>query len=426
MTDPQLGPDWLSNPDIVLLRDVATAVLHLAAVDRLDSFTLPYPVAAQRALDALVLQCLRNGAGPPAGVPEMMRWARTRPLGSWPLDRLPPDLFDTEDRLIDGHSGEPTQLCHELAVPGGGDSTGRQYDREVIHEALRACRAMASPESYTAFRRLLVTRPVLTQEEWTEVSTDLYLDPVRLLLGEIYAPVPLGFLRDGLYLSCYRCLTLLQPVGTADWWCERDQCRHRGPAPHGRRLRASEVGELRQLRKPLRQFVTGPGQAEIALESDLRALGLSVEMWPGYDSYDLRVVFPDGHVWAVDVKDWSHPAFLGRSARTVPAEPSYDQACWVVPEFRVRARPDYLETYARERPTAAGGLRLLTDEQLKRVARLRLAGDTGPEASIAPLPAGVVTQSRRVRDVAAPTAPHPAHGQQPPDDHAQKKGTAHA
>ncbi|GAA3884401.1 hypothetical protein [Streptomyces sedi] len=386
MTDRQLVPDWLSTPDVVLLRDVATAVLHLAAVGDLDAFTLPYPPSAQRALDALVLRCLRNGAMPPAGVPEMMRWARARPLSSWPFDQLPHDLFDAADRLIDEASGEPAQLCHELAVRGFGDSTGRQYDRLVIHEALRACRAMSAPESYTAFRRLLVTRPVLTEEEWAEISCDLFLDPVRFLVEEIYAPVPAGFRRDGSYLCCHRCRTLLHPVSDTEWWCERDQCRHRGPAPHGRELVAAEAGELRQLRKPLRLFVTGPGQAETALEGELRALGLTVEMWPNFDSYDVRVTFPDGHVWAIDVKDWAHPAFLGRSATEVRAEPPYDEACWVVPEFRVRARRDYLGSYARERGPQAGGLRLLTDRQLVRAAKLRLSGSRGPDVFIGPCP----------------------------------------
>ncbi|MBO1330977.1 hypothetical protein [Streptomyces sp. VRA16 Mangrove soil] len=392
MTDQQSVPDWLSNPDVVLLRDVATAVLALVAVEDLDSFTLPYPDAAQRALDALVLQCLRNGAQPPAGVPEMMRWARRRPLGSWPLDRLPADLFDGADRLIDADSGEPAQLCHELAVRGYRDSTGRQYDALVIHEALRACRAMSAPESYTAFRRLLVTRPVLTEADWAAVGSDLFLDPVRFLIEEIYAPVPAGRRRDGAYLCCHRCLTLLHPVSDTDWWCEHDRCRHRGPAPRGRVLIAAEVGELRQLRKPLRQFVTGPGQAETALEHQLRALGLDVEMWPGFDAYDLRVTFPDGYVWAADVKDWAHPAFLGRAASAVRAEPPYDEACWVVPDFRVRARRDYLEVYARERGSGAGGLRLLTDDQFLRAARLRLSGERGPSASIGSFRAGGTTQ----------------------------------
>ncbi|MEU4108052.1 hypothetical protein [Streptomyces sp. NPDC027717] len=425
MTDQQLVPDWLSNPDVVLLRDVATAVLHLAAVDGLDAFALPYPATAQRAMDALVLQCLRNGARPPAGVPEMMRWARARPLGSWPLDRLPIELFDAGDRLIDRDSGEPSQLCHELAVRGYGDSTGRQYDRLVIHEALRACRAMSSPESYTAFRRLLVTRPVLAEADWAEVSTDLFLDPVRFLVEEIYAPVPLGFRRDGAYLCCHRCLTLLHPVSDTEWWCERDQCRHRGPAPHGRMLVVAEVGELRQLRKPLRQFVTGPGQAETSLETELRALGLTVEMWPGFDAYDLRVTFADGHVWAVDVKDWAHPAFLGRAASAVRAEPPYDEACWVVPGFRVRARRDYLDIYARERRAEAGGLRLLTDDQLKRAARLRLSGERGPDASIAPHRAERIPAPRSDQ-ATAQTASSPAGEHTTPADGAGKDGAAHA
>ncbi|WP_414506539.1 hypothetical protein [Streptomyces sp. NEAU-L66] len=384
MSDRPLVPDWLGNPDVILLRDVATAVVRLDGVVRLDSFTLPYPVEAQRALDAMVLACLRTAARPPSGLPELIRWCRTRPLSSWPLDRLPENLFEAEDRLIDAESGEPTQLCHELAVKGLGDSTGRQYDRLVIQEAMRACRDASSPESYTAFRRLLVTRPVLTEAEWLELSTDLYLDPVRFLIEEIYAPVPPGHRKNGAYLCCGRCLTLLTPLAEGGWWCERDHCRHQGAAPHGRRLEAADVGEVRQLRRPLRQFVTGPGRAEVDLERELRSLGLTVEMWPGFDAYDLRIVFPDDHVWAVDVKDWAHPGFLGRAAGTVRPDPPYDEACWVVPGFRLQTRRDYLDVFARERPAHAAGLRLLTDDQLGKAARARLRGERGRGARIAP------------------------------------------
>ena len=382
-------PDWLENPDVVLLRDVATAVMRLDEVVQLDAFTLPYPPDAQRALDALVLACLRGGARPPTGMPEMIRWCRTRPLKSWPLDSLPLNLFSGGNRLIDPDSGKPTQLCGELEVKGAGNSTGRQYVQLVIREAMSACRAANSPESYTAFRRLLVTRPVLTEAEWPDISTDLYLDPVQFLIDEIYADVPDGHGQDGVPVTCARCLTLLTPLVGGGWWCERDRCRHYGPPAEGRRLPADEVGELRQLRRPLRQFVTGPGQAEVELETRLRALGLGVEMWPGFDAYDLRVTFPDGHVWAIDVKDWTHPGFLGRAATVVRPEPPYDEACWAVPVFRVRERRDYLESFARERPAYAAGLRLLSDEQVVEAARARLRGRRDPAARIAPeTPAG--------------------------------------
>ncbi|WP_327393174.1 hypothetical protein OG533_31580 [Streptomyces sp. NBC_01186] len=382
MAEHPSAHDWMENPDVTRLRDVATAVVRLDSVGQLESFTLPYPAEAQRALDALVLACLRTAAQPPAGLPELIRWCRARPLGSWPLDRLPEHLFAAEDRLIDVDSGRPTQLCDELAVKGLGDSTARQYDRLVVSEAMRACREASAPESYTAFRRLLVTRPVLTEAEWLELSTDLFLDPVHFLMEEIYAPVPVSFLRNGGYLGCGRCLTLLTPLAVGGWWCERDQCRYRGAAPHGRVFAPAEVGEIRQLRRPLRQFVTGPGRAEVDLEQELRRLGLGVEMWPGFDAYDLRITFPDNHVWAVDVKDWAHPGFLGRAAEAVRPDPPYDEACWVVPDFRVRTRPDYLDVFSQERPPRAARLRLLTDDQLTAAARARLRGERGPAARI--------------------------------------------
>jgi hypothetical protein len=225
---------------------------------------------------------------------------------------------------------------------------------------------------------------VLTRAEDLELATDLFLEPVQALLKDIYEPAPVGSRRDGAYTACYRCLTLLTPLIDGGWWCERDQCRSRGPAPRGRVLVVADVGEVLQLSRPLRQFVTGPGRAEVELEQRLRAMGLAVEMWPGFDAYDLRVTFPDDHVWAIDVKDWAHPGLLGAAARPVRSEPDYHEACWVVPQFRVDARHDYLGLYARSRPASAAGLRLLTDNQLVDAAAARLNGDRGSAARIAP------------------------------------------
>ncbi len=376
--------EWLDYPDVVLLRTIATAVVRLADITGLQSFTLPYHPEAQRALDRTVLLCLASGARPPTGLPDLLEWCRTRPLDSWPLE-LPPDAFGEEDFLVDAHAGVPTQLCHEWAVHGGGDSAARQFDRVVVRTAMWQCREKAAAESYTAFRRLLVERPVLTENAFHDVSTDLYLDPVLDLIRTIYTDVPDTYLGDdGTYTPCGRCLTLLTPLADGGWWCERDQCRHQGDPPLGPPLAAADG--VRQLAGPLRRFVTGPGRAEVALEKKLRSLGLKVDMWPGFDAYDLRVTFPDGYVWAIDVKDWAHPALLGEAARTVPRTPAYDEACWVVPDFRVSVRPDYLRRFHDARTARAEGLRLLTTTQLLRSARIRLRGGTGPEARIAPHP----------------------------------------
>ncbi|MFJ2033743.1 hypothetical protein [Streptosporangium sp. NPDC087985] len=372
--------DWSAHAGVTLLHTIATAVVQLAEITDLEAFTLPYPAEAQRALDRTVLACLLQGAQLPGSLPELLIWCRTRPIEDWPLE-LPEDAFGSEDFLIDPDSVRPTQLCHEWWIRAR-DSAAEQYDRIVIHSAMRLCRESEAPESYTAFRRLLVERPVLTGNDMFEVATDLYLDPVRELVERIYHRVPDGFCHDGTYVTCARCLTLLVPLADGGWWCERDHCRRQGPPPLGRILRADEIGALWQLDRPLRQFVTGPGRAEADLEKELRALRLPVEMWPGFDAYDLRITFPDGWIWAVDVKDWAHPGLLGQAATEVRPQPPYDEACWVVPRYRVEARRDYLEVYARNRAHVAGGLPLLTDRQLVAAARARLRGDIGPAAHL--------------------------------------------
>ncbi|MFC6083752.1 pPIWI_RE_Y domain-containing protein [Sphaerisporangium aureirubrum] len=384
--------DWSAHDGVPLLHTIATAVMRLAENTDLEAFTLPYPAEAQRALDRTVLSCLLRDADPPTSLSELLEWCRSRPLDAWPLD-LPPDAFSPGDYLIDPVSLQPSQLCQEWKVRGW-DSAAEQYDRAIIREALRMCRESESPESYTAFRRLLVEKPVLTTTDMFEVSTDLTLDPVRGLVELIYKPVPDGYRSHGAYVTCARCLTLLTPLADGGWWCERDRCRRQGPPVPGRELPVDEVGGLWQLERPLRQFVTGPGRAEAELERGLKALRLPVEMWPGFDAYDLRVTFPDGWAWAIDVKDWAQPALLGQAATAVRTEPPYNEACWVVPGHRVDARHDYIQVYARNRTDTAQGLPLLTDRELVAAARARLRGDTGPAFRLQHVFDGKITKGR--------------------------------
>ncbi|MFJ4097345.1 hypothetical protein ACIPYS_37765 [Kitasatospora sp. NPDC089913] len=369
---PPYAAAWAAHDGLPLLRTLATALVGLDALTGLDGFTLPYPDEAQRALNRTVLACLLQGAEPPAGLPELLSWCRFRPVSDWPLD-LPVDAVDDADHLLDPHSGRPTELCHEWAERTA-DSAVRQRDRDIIRTALRLCRECGEEDAYTEFRRLLVNRPVLSSVEFFEVTNDHVLDPVRELVRRIYLPVPASYLRAGAYTTCARCLTLLLPLQDGAWWCERDQCRRQGSPPSGSLLPVEEVGELLQVERPLRQFVTGPGRAEADLEQALTGLGLRVRMWPAFDAYDLHITFPDGRVWAVDVKDWAHPAFLGRSAWPVAPDPPYDEAFWVVPRYRVQDRPGYLDVYRRHRPAAARGLPLLTDTELVNRAAVRLAG----------------------------------------------------
>lgn len=369
-TDAPPVAGWVPHDGIALLHTLASGLIKLEKVTGLDAFTMPYPAEAQRALDRTVLACLLRGAAPPRSMAELIDWCITRPLNDWPLN-LPPSTVGPDDRLLDEESGRPTELCHEWAERGH-DAAGEYLDRQVIRAALRMCREYGEEDAYSAFRGLLVDRPVLTSAESFEVANDLVMEPVRELISWIYQPVPASYLSDGAYATCARCLTLLVPTRDGTWWCERDRCRRQGQPPVGRWLCPEEVGEVLQLRRPLRQFVTWPGRAEADLARALGGLGLDVRMWPGFDSYDLRVTFPSGWVWAIDVKDWASPGLLGRAARPVRRDPPYDEAFWVVPRERVAACPGYIETFKRNRPSEAADVRLLIDDQLIEHAWQRL------------------------------------------------------
>jgi hypothetical protein len=353
-----------------LLRTIATAVTVLGR--RRTPGEPVYDAVVQRAFDQLVLLCIRRGLPPPGSVPEMSRWARTFPLSRWPLDLLDAEVTD-EEFLVDAQTGTPTQACLEWAL-STSDPTSEQFENLVMHEAIGTCRAARSPGSYTALRRLLIERPVLTTAQLAELASEIDLHPVLEIVKKCYEPTPASYLRDGRYATCARCGCLLVPVAGQRFRCELDRCKRDGVNVVGDVLDPHTGGGLHYLRRPLRVFVTGPGLAEIDLEQGLVKLGLRPEMWPNYDAYDLRIGLPNGQVWAIDVKDRANPALLGRTTTAFRTTPSYTKAFLVVPAYRLTDREDYQRVFARNLPNDLRGLVVMrSDKAILSRARTELA-----------------------------------------------------
>ncbi|WP_427922831.1 hypothetical protein [Streptomyces sp. cg40] len=350
-----------------LLRLVASA---LACLSRQRTVSNPvYPAKVQDAYNRLVLHCLRREVEPPGSVAEMCRWAAEVPLEAWPLT-FPSDSRVGESFLVDRETRLPHQLCLEWEV-SAADPAAELFENERILEALAICRAAKAPDAYTAFRALLTSRPVLTGAELALVGGD---PDCGMLLHSVikrcYEPVPASYLRDGAYQRCVRCRCLMVPLHRGGHRCELDRCRREGTGGEGERLRPDRGGVF-QLGRPLRMFVTSPGLAEIELEAALkRKFGITAQMWPHYDAYDLRVPLPGGRHWAVDVKDRVNPVLLARTLTPFRTQPPYDRAFLVVPRYRFRDNEAYGRQFRRN----------LTDELVDRVtllddrAFLRLVG----------------------------------------------------
>ncbi|MGW5566376.1 pPIWI_RE_Y domain-containing protein [Streptomyces tendae] len=354
--------------DEALLRQITSA---LATLSRQRSVPNPvYPAKVQNAYNRLVLHCLRRGTEPPGSVPQMVRWACERPLEEWPLE-LPREDFPGAALLVDPETRLPYQLCMEWEV-NAADPAAELFENERILEALAVCRAAKAPQAYTAFRALLTSRPVLTGAELALLGGD---PDCGMLLHDVirrcYEPVPAAYLRHGTYRQCARCRCLMVPLLLRGYRCELDRCRRDGVPDDGTPLRADKGGVF-QLSRPLRMFVTSPGLAETDLQAALaKRFGISAEMWPNYDAYDLRVPLPGRRHWAVDVKDRVNPVLLARSLTPFRNEPPYDRAFLVVPQYRFRDNEAYGRQFRRNLPEDLVDRVILLDDQ----AFLRLVAD---------------------------------------------------
>lgn len=68
-----------------------------------------------------------------------------------------------------------------------------------------------------------------------------------------------------------------------------------------------------------------------------------MSLWPAYDSYDLKITFNNGEVWAMDIKDWQNPFLLAKKLTELSPK-DYDKAFYVVPDERVQEDKSYLAT----------------------------------------------------------------------------------
>jgi hypothetical protein len=230
------------------------------------------------------------------------------------------------------------------------DPTGEVEERVVMQQVIDHCRSQQRSDWYCAFRRLVIEHPIL--DSGTLVDAELNeLADLAPQLRAVYEPAPKGLSQGGELAQCGYCGQLLEPgrsPQSARWRCHSSDClSHPQPLQISRTWR---VGDCYRLKSPFYYYVHRPGRAELALEQEFQGdPRIVTQLWPDCDRYDLRVIFADGRVWGVDVKDWRSPAALGqRLAQIEPVVPPRCDHFWIViPQQRLVARPDYINTLQR-------------------------------------------------------------------------------
>lgn len=328
----------------------------------------PYHPEWHRGLNMLAAECLMRGIDPPKHIADAMEWCHF-PLRDWPI-RFPVPAYLLDMALLEEE--QPTELCREYAYKGGAEMEACQ---KLMERVLSEARRHRRPDAYVALRQHLIEYPVLTDEALMKKSFDSRVSPLGANLSEMYERVPTTVAEQGKVLICGFCGWTLQRY-QGRLRCGDDRCRIlTGDFIHPpTKERTEPPKQLYRVRRAIRRYIVAPGIYEISAMRHLCRLGLSVELWPGYDTYDLHIAFPNGDGWAVDIKDWRFPHLLAKHLTPLEEVDGYrfTRAIYAVPDERVRENHNYLSIL--QNATASVGtssdFTILTIRSLLEEARL--------------------------------------------------------
>jgi hypothetical protein len=298
----------------------------------------PYHCDWHRGLNILAAECLMRDIEPPTHIAAAIDWCHL-PLREWPI-RFPVPTYLLDIALLEQE--QPTELCREYAYRGGAEMEACQ---KLMERVLSEARRHRRPDAYVALRQHLIEYPVLPEEALMKMSFDPRVSPLGANLTELYERVPTAVAEQGKILICGFCGWTLQRY-QGRLCCGDDRCRIlTGDFIYPpTKERDEPPKQLYRVRRAIRRYIVAPGIYEINAMKQLRALGLSVELWPGYDTYDLHIAFSNGDGWAVDVKDWRFPHLLARQLTPLQEVDGYrlTRAIYAVPDERVRENQNYL------------------------------------------------------------------------------------
>lgn len=318
-----------ANGDTQLPHELARGILALGSSQWSNTFTLPYPAPAQRALDRVALAALRRGQTPPLGMPELItRCAQSS--SALPLD-VPPNLVASEATLVDPETRVPSRTCVELASAARDGGPLREAEAFMSDLA-----ATTTPETFRECRRFLIERVVVTQEDsLARTWKPLIWERVR----KLYGGVPPGHAVAGSLAQCPGCGLLAHVVEERVTWCEGATC------PRGLTVdRTHDASRVSVLGLGLRMFLCLPGRTEGPVVTWLSARGVTATVEPGtLGTHLLSAPVCGRHT--MRVLDWVEPGLLADELA------GQSDLLVVIPARVSRSRPGYLRTVRRLLPT---------------------------------------------------------------------------
>ena len=303
-----------------------------------------YPDSLRRGLSRLSLAMIRAGGTSISSIADAIEVLQ-RPVDEWNVSPEPPEhmrsmtLMDGDDITDDA----------ENCIVNNPDIAG-EWTQQIMKEVVDNCRTRGDQDGYVTFRRCIVERPVATRQELIEVRRKLSDTDLHDKFTEAYEEIPMSSLSEDEVRTCPRCgWTKSREANRDVWRCALGRCRELSQViperfPDSRPFTPG----MKRVRLGLARYTTRPGGLELRLFRALEEInGVTVELWPHCDAYDIGVTFTNGENWAIDCKDARNPAWLAGHLNQTQFSTlgSWHRAFYVFPGHHRRTGRDYERTF---------------------------------------------------------------------------------
>lgn len=284
--------------------------------------------------EQLCYQCFQRGELPPLTLPEFVRWLH-KPVAEW--NGIGDSL---RQQNVDGillEDGSPTLWCDELGGNLAKESNPRlALDDENFRNLYAVCRELGDTVLYTAARTFIVQHPILT-DPFIDLLNNPDWELIRAPLKACYESVPRRCNHHTQIVCCPYCGWALEwKQDQARCYPEGDCAERAGDLSQSTETVAYNANILRT-KAGVQRYVVAPEIVLIKLYKSLtQKRALHCTLYPGLDAYDLQIRFPNGSIWAVDVKDHRNAARLATDLNQKPFrhDPKWDHAFYIFPTDR--------------------------------------------------------------------------------------------
>lgn len=191
---------------------------------------------------------------------------------------------------------------------------------------------------YTCIRQFLVENPICSESKIRLFKIDNL--KYKTQIAEIFR---LAYEKAlGNYYICPKCGWTMYFYGRQAYCCN-NSCAEGIFSSEGLAM-VESVGDLR-LKRGVMRYISIPGQFELRIKEKAEKLNLKAELWPDKDSYDIKIILPDGSFWAIDAKTYKNPKLLAKDIEFDYGFHRTDAArvMYVVPDELKKNVPDYCD-----------------------------------------------------------------------------------